>query len=337
MNQPAVAIFGVLTCIVGVAATQANEPREVVVYCGRSQSLVGPLIEQFQRETGIAVKVKYGSTPELAGLIMAEGDRSPADLFWAQDAASLGRLATDGLFAKLPEATLTKVSPRFRSNDGLWVATSARARVLAYSPKRVRPQDLPKSVFDLTDPRWRGRIGWSPGNASFQAFVTAMRLVHGDAKTRQWLVGLKANNPRSYGAKNMPIIEAIASGEIDVGLCNHYYLLRQKAQNASYPVEQTFLEPGDIGNLMLVAGLGQLKTARNKDAARKFIDFMLTPHSAQRFFTGDDMEYSVVDGVPNPPQLPGADKLDAYVPDVDLDRVHDTQATQKMLAEVGVL
>lgn len=310
---------------------------ELVLYCGRGESLVGPIIEQFEKSSGVRVKVKYGSTSQLAGTIIEEGGRSPADVFWAQDAASLGKLATDGYFTKLPAVTLEKVSPRFRSDSGLWVATSGRARVLAYSPKRVSAEELPVSIFELADSKWRGRVGWSPGNASFQAFVTAMRLKHGDARTRQWLVAMKENGARSYGTKNLAIIEGIAAGEIDLGLPNHYYLLRKKKDDPNYPVEQAFFEPGDIGNLLLVSGAGILKTAKNKVAAERFIDFLLTPEAAQRFLAAQDMEYAVVDGVKNPPQLPSGDKLDETVPEVDLDKIHDIEGTQKMLREVGLL
>jgi iron(III) transport system substrate-binding protein len=315
----------------------SGQSTELVVYCGRGQSLVGPLIDEFQSRTGIQVKVKYAGTAQLAGAIEEEGDRSPADVFWAQDAASLGQLAGAGRFAPLPAELMRNVNPRFRSDSGFWIATSGRARILAYSSRRLDSADLPRSIFDLTDPRWKGRVGWSPGNASFQAWLTAMRLKHGDDRTRQWLIGMKNNGVRSYGTKNLAIIEAIAAGEVDLGLPNHYYLLRKKQQDPHYPVEQTFFEAGDIGNLLLVSGVGVLKTARNSDSALKFIEFLLTPHAAQRFFTGEDMEFTVVQGVANPPQLPGGQALEQIIPHVDLDKLHDLEGTQKLLREVGLL
>src|SRR5690606_17757808 len=126
--------------------------------------LVQPLIRVFERETGIQVQVRYGATPQLAVTLQEEGSQSPADLFWAQDAGALGSVANAGLFAPLPSALTSQVPATFRSRDDLWVGTSGRARVLAYAPERVDEASLPASVLDLTDPKYRGRVGWAPGN-----------------------------------------------------------------------------------------------------------------------------------------------------------------------------
>lgn len=320
-----------------VAADSDDNPQNtLVLYCGRSQSLVGPLIEEFTRQTGIQVQVKYAGTPQLVGLLQEEADKSPADLFWAQDAASLGTLAKANAFVPLPENLINKVSPRFRSHSGLWIATSARARVLAYSPARVKANELPRSVFELTNPKWKGRVGWAPGNASFQAFVTAMRTMHGDKKTLNWLNDMKSNGAKAY-PKNLPIVEAIAAGEIDLGLPNHYYLLRKKAEDPNFPVEQTFFADGCVGNLLLVSGIGVTRTSRHTEQAEKFIEFMLSPNAAQSYFASDDMEYSVVEGVTNPAQLPGADALQRIAPDVNLDDLNDLEGTQKLLREAGLI
>ncbi len=331
------AVTALIISLAWVSGSQAEvSPTQLVLYCGRGQSLVGPLVEQFRQKTGINIQVKYGDTAQLAATVLEEKDRSPADLFWAQDAASLGLLTQKGLFAPLPTSISEKVSPNFTSHSGTWVATSGRARVLAYSPKRVKEGDLPQSVFDLTNPKWKGRIGWAPGNASFQAFVTAMRVQYGDEKARQWLQGMKENGAKAY-AKNTPILAALAAGEIDLGLPNHYYLLREKAKDPNYPVEQTFFKKGDIGNLLLVSGVGMLKTATHRQAAEKFIEFLLTPEAAQKFFAGDDKEFPVVEGVPAHPNLPGKGPLNQYMPNVDLDKLNDLQGTQKLLREVGLL
>jgi iron(III) transport system substrate-binding protein len=319
----------------GAGPARADDAESLVLYCGRGQSLVGPLIEKFRAQTGIDVKVKYGGTTELVATLAEERDRSPADVFWAQDAASLGQLSRDGRFSRLPDSITGVVAENFRSSSGTWVATSGRARVLAYSPSRVKAQDLPASVFDLTDPKWKGRIGWAPTNASFLAFVTAMRVEHGDDKTRQWLIGMKNNSPKAY-PKNSPIIEAIASGEIDLGLPNHYYLLRYRAMDPNYPVAQTFFRDGDIGNLLLVSGVGVLKTALNKDAAHKFIEFLLSPDTAQSFLASEDMEYPVVRGAAVPEQLPGKGAMERVTPRIDLDKLSDLEGTRKLMSEVGL-
>ena len=307
----------------------------LTVYSGRSKSLVEPIIKQFEKETGIEVKVSYANTTQLAATLLTEGDKSPAALFWAQDAGALGAVSKKAMFDKLPESVLSKVPSIFRDADGFWVATSGRARVLAYAPERVKMEELPQSVFDLTQPMWKGRVGWAPTNASFQAFVTALRVQVGEEKTEEWLRGMKANAVKKY-AKNTPIIEALAAGEIDLGLPNHYYLLRFKKGNAKFPAAQTFFKASDPGNLVNVAGIGLLKRSKNKDAALKFIDFLLSA-KAQQYFTSDVFEYPVIEGViPNANLVPLSELLQ-LAPTFNLNEMDDLDGTVNLLRRVEIL
>lgn len=309
--------------------------KSFVLYCGRSTNLVEPLIEKFEQETGIKVQMKAGGTPELALTIQQEGDRSPADLFWAQDAGALGALASKGLLAELPDDVYADVRDVFRSKDKSWVGTSGRARVLAYSPLRIKKEELPLSVYDLTDDKWKGRVGWAPSNGSFKAFLTAMRVVDGQDKARQWLMDMKANEPKVY-PKNTPIVEALAAGEIDLGLPNHYYLLRFKADDPSYPVSQTFFKDGDIGNLVFVAGVGIVKAGKHQDAALKFVRFLLSKES-QAYFTTEVHEYPVTKSVEPNEELLNPNQLAGAAPDVKLEALDDLAGTEKLLKEVGLL
>lgn len=307
----------------------------IILYSGRSKSLVDPIIQQFSKDTGIEVKVSYANTAQLASKLKTEGEKSPASLFWAQDAGALGFVSKQGLFAKLPESLLQKVPPTFRHKDGQWVATSGRARVLAYSPERVTKENLPESVFELTKPSWRGKVGWAPLNASFQAFVTAMRAQVGEERTEKWLRDMKANDAKTY-PKNTPIIEALAAGEIDLGLPNHYYLFRIKKSNANYPVEQTFFKAKDAGNLVNVAGIGILKSSKQNENAIKFINYLLSI-KAQQYFVSEVFEYPVIEGViPNANLLP-LDNLLKIVPKFDLNEMDDIEGTVKLLRRVGIM
>ena len=151
--------------------------------------------------------------------------------------------AVDEQLAELPDDVLDRVDERFRDGDGRWVGTSGRARVIVYNTDELTEDEVPDSVFDLTDPKWKGKVGLPPTNASFQAFVTAMRLEVGDERTRQWLEDLKANDPKFY-ERNTPVVEAVAAGEIEVGLVNHYYLYLVKAeQGEDAPIANNYL-PG---------------------------------------------------------------------------------------------
>jgi iron(III) transport system substrate-binding protein len=318
-----------------ILPTLNSDAKELVIYSGRSKSLVEPIIKQFEKETGTKVKVRYGDTAQLAVALMEEGSKSPADLFWAQDAGALGAVNKAGLFNPLPESVWFKVPEKFRNSTGMWVATSGRARVIAYSSKRVKPEDLPKSIFELTEPKWKGKVGWAPTNASFQASVTAMRVLKGDAKTEQWLKAMKANGAKSY-PKNTPIIEALAAGEIDLGLPNHYYLLRFKKTDSKFPVEQAFFQPGDPGNLVNVAGIGLLKTGRNTKEASAFATFLLSA-KAQQYFVSEVYEYPVTgEVIPNPNLVP-FDQLLKRTPTLDLEKLDDLEGTLKLLRKAGIL
>jgi iron(III) transport system substrate-binding protein len=307
---------------------------DLTVYSGRSENLVGPIVEQFEAATGIDVDVRYAGTSELAVTILEEGDASPADVFFAQDGGALGAVADEGRLTALPAEILDRVPPEFRSPDDEWVGISGRARVLAYDSGALDPADLPASVHDLTDPVWAGRVGWAPTNASNQSFVTALRVLEGEDAAREWLEGMLANEPRTYDG-NDAILAAIAAGEIEVGLVNHYYALRQQdEQGAAYPVVNHFFAGGDPGALINVAGAGVLTTAPNPAAAEAFIAYLLS-EDGQAYFAGETFEYPLVEGVDSDAAV--VPLADIEAPDVDLSDLASLEETLTLLQETGVL
>lgn len=318
------------------AATSSGtaEGGALVVYSGRSESLVGPLIEQFRTSTGIDVVVRYGSTPEVAATLLEEGANSPADVFFAQDPGGLGAIANAGLLATLPEEITAQVKPEFRSPDGLWVGVAGRARVVVYNTDALTEADLPADIADFTDPVWSGRIGWAPTNASFQAMVTAMRVLWGEEETRAWLEGIQANNPVVFEG-NSAIVEAVGAGEVEVGFVNHYYLYRFLAEHGEgFKARNYFLPGGGPGSLVMVAGVGRLASGQNEANALAFIEFLVSPE-AQQYFTEETNEYPVVEGVAGPEGLTPIEELNAA--EVDLTDLADLQGTTQLLNDVGVL
>ena len=306
----------------------------LTVYSGRSQELVGPLIERFEDSTGIAVEVRYGDTAELATLLLEEGANTPADVYFAQDAGALGAVAGADMLSPLAQDTLDLVPPSFRSPEGEWLGISGRARVVVYDSRELSDDQLPDSIDGFTDPVWRGRIGWAPTNGSFQAFVTAFRELRGDDAARAWLEGILANQPRRYEG-NSPIVQAVADGEIDVGFVNHYYLLRAMAEQGSdFPARNHFMAGDDPGALINVAGAGLLSASERQDAGRRFIEFMLSEDS-QRYFASETFEYPLVAGITGPQGTPPLDQL--QVPDLDLSALADLDGTLRLLQDVGVL
>ena len=310
---------------------EVDDPGRLVLYSGRSESLVGPVIEQFMETTGIDVQVKYGSTSEMAATLQEEGSNSPADIFWAQDPGVLGALSA--MFRPLPSDVTLAVPEWARATDGRWVGVSGRARVIVYN-KELSEDELPRSVSELTDPKWKGRVGWPPTNASFRVMVTAMRQLWGEDETRDWLEGMLANDTKVY-PKNTPIVAAAAAGEVDVGLVNHYYLHRFIAEDGDdFGARNLFLNDGGPASLVMVAGAGILNTGSNSDNADTFVRFLLSK-VAQQYFAASTYEYPLVDGVKIHRLLPPIEGLNG--PDIDFALLNDLAGTEALLRDTGVI
>jgi iron(III) transport system substrate-binding protein len=329
-----IAAFVVLVATAVTAAGCGGSDDTLTVYSGREEELVAPLFEMFTEETGIDVEVRYGDSAELAATIAEEGDNSPADVFFAQDPGSLG--SVESQLAVLPQEVLDRVDARFRDAEGRWTGTSGRSRVIVYNTDALTEDEVPDSVFDLIDPKWDGRIGIAPTNASFQAFVTAMRLSEGDEATRAWLEDLKDLSPKEY-EKNTPVVEAAAAGEIDLGLVNHYYLYLVREEQPDAPIENHFLAAGDPGSLVSVAGAAVLDSTDQRDDAERFVEFLLSDEG-QRFYVdeAEEAEYPLVEGIEPRAGLPPLSSLQG--PDVDLTSFGaEHEATIELLRETGYL
>ncbi|MCH8497274.1 MAG: iron ABC transporter substrate-binding protein [Marinobacter sp.] len=313
----------------------AAQAADLTLYSGRGESFVQPIIDQFERDTGIKVNVRYGGTAQLAVLIQEEGRRSPADLFWGQDAGAMGALANANLLATLPRGTFKDIPDIYRSETRQWIATSGRARVIAYSTERASAEEIPGSVFDLTDERFKGRIAIPPTNGGFQSFITAMRVAHGDERTLEWLRGIKANEPKIF-RNNTTAVAGIADGEADFALVNNYYLPRFVAADANFPVAQTFFDKGDIGNLVNVAGIAVLESSKNKRNAQKLVEYLVSP-AAQQYFTSVVNEYPVTANVISNPVLTDLKVVLDAAPRMNLDKLEDLDGTLALLRRAGLL
>ncbi|MFD7256189.1 iron ABC transporter substrate-binding protein [Streptomyces sp. NPDC059874] len=339
MRRPLVrrltALFAAALLLPAVAGCGVDEDDAgLVIYSGRNEKLVKPLLDELEKAVGTTVAVRYGESAELAAQIQEEGGKTKAGLFFSQDAGALGALSGKGLLEKLPKESLDKVDPAFRGSAEDWVGTSGRVRVLAYNPGQVAK--VPDSVHDLVKPEWKGKIGYVPTNASFQAFVTGMRVLEGDDATRTWLKGLKANEPKVYD-NNLKVLDAVGKGEVSLGLINHYYWYERVAEKGEDKVKAKihFLPGGDPGALVNVAGVGMIKGSDQAQAAQKAVDFLLS-EKAQKYFAEDTKEYPLAAGVTSTVKgLPPLSSLDA--PKIDLGRLSSLQETLKMLQEAGMV
>lgn len=332
-------IFFILLMVTACQGTQEDVPNntgELIIYSGRSESLVQPMIDQFASQTGIDVQVRYGGTAELAATLMEEGNASPADIFYAQDPGGLGAVEAAGLLQELPAEIQGSVPDGFTSAEGKWVGVSGRARTVVYNTEQVTLDDLPGDLWGFTSPEWRGRLGWAPTNGSFQAMITAMRALWGEEKTREWLQAMQNNEPVVFD-RNSPIVAATGSGEIAIGLVNHYYLHRFIAEEGEqFAARNYFLPEGGPGSLIMVSGVGILKSSANEANARKFIEFLLSP-DAQQYFTEETFEYPLIESVEISPNLTPLSVLQESAANISLVDLADLEGTVELLIEVGIL
>lgn len=305
------------------------ESNSFVLYSGRSEELIQPLIDRFTAETGITVEVRYASSAELAAQILEEGNNSPMDAFLSQDAGALGAVAKAGGLTELPSEIMALVPSQYSSQESLWVGVSGRARVFSYNPAKVTA--VPETVFELAGPSWKGRVGIAPSNASFQSFVTAMRVEFGEEVTLNWLKAMKVNGV--VFEKNSAILEAVETGVVDAGLINHYYFYERGKEIGFENLTSKigFFEAGDVGNLVNVAGIG----IRNYTSATKaFVEYLLS-ETGQKYFAEETGEY---------PLIPGSELAfdflplsDVPAPKIDLSDLDSLEQTLDLIRQAGLI
>ncbi|MGE2729100.1 iron ABC transporter substrate-binding protein [Mycolicibacterium vaccae] len=330
LGMAVAAMFAFTAC---GSASEDQDSDKVVVYSGRNEQLIAPLLEQFTTDTGIEVEARFAGSGEMAAQLLTEGDKSPADVFISQDAGALGAVSKAGLLAPLDPQTVQAVAPQYAAADGTWVGVSGRARVIVYNPTLV--PDPPDTIDALLAPEWKGKIGFAPSNASWQAFVTGLRVIRGDDGAEEWLRAFKAQDPVSF-ENNVAVRDAVDAGQIPLGLSNHYYLYElidaKGADNVT--ARNEFMAPGDPGGLVNVAGVGVLKAAPNPEGAQRLAAY-LVEESAQQYFAAETAEYPLAAGVAPSAEMPPLDSLQP--PAVDLSDLDDIEATQEMLVETGLL
>jgi iron(III) transport system substrate-binding protein len=302
----------------------------LTIYSGRDQELADPIIQQFQEDTGIEVEVIYAGSTALALQILEEGENSPADVFYSQDAGSLGLVAAEGMLDPLPAYILDSVEERFRSADDVWVGITGRARGVTYNTDLVNPEELPDSIYDLAAPEWAGRVGWAPPNGSLHAHLTAMRVLDGDAAMRAFVEGLIANGSPEYEG-NSAAVAAVAAGEIDMALVNHYYMFRTLVENPDAPLANYYFPGQDVGNLVNISGVAILTSSDAKPLAQQFIAYLLS-RSAQTYFAEETFEYPLLIGMEADPRLLPLSEI--QVPEIDLSNLADLEGTLLLLDEI---
>jgi iron(III) transport system substrate-binding protein len=308
---------------------------ELTVYSGRGEQLVGTLlgfIEDLYDD--FTIRPSYASAAELVNLIETEGQESPADVFYSVNAGALGRLKESGRTQGLPDSVLDLVREEFRDSDGQWVGTSGRARTIPFNTDSFEESGIPDDVMTFPErDAFQDEMGWAPTYSSFQAFVTAMRVLEGEDATRQWLQGMLDLGVEEYSDEFL-VSQAVADGEITAGFANHYYIQRVLAGRPGAPIATAFTQ-NDAGSIFNVAGALTLDTADDSTLANNFVRHLLSAE-AQDYFARETFEYPLVSGVEPVGRLPSIDELNP--PEgVDLAELSDLEGTIDLLREVGVL
>ena len=300
----------------------------ITIYSGRSEALISELVDIFEQETGIQVEVRYGDSSELAAQILEEGQNIRADVYFGQDAGALGALEKEGVTKTLPADITDLVASEYKSTTSQWVGVSGRSRVFVYDPDKVT--SVPTSYKDLIDPSWKGRVGIAPTNASFQAFVTAIRVLEGDEAANEFLVAMKQN--AVLFEKNSIIMQAVEDGVVDLGLTNHYYWFELAAElgQENMVSEIGWFGDGDAGNLINVAGVAVVSDNPN---AKVFAKWLLGD-TAQRYFVERTREYSMT-GIPEVAGLKPLSEIRA--PIFDLSDLDSLAETLELIRKAGLL
>lgn len=306
----------------------------IVVYNAQHENLTGVWVDAFTKETGIKVTLRNGDDLEMSNQLTEEGKNSPADVFLTENSPAMIRVAGAGLLAPVDAGTLAQVPAQYRPSTGDWTGIAARSTVLAYNKNKLTPDQLPKSLMDLADPAWKGRIGASTEGADFQAIISAMLELKGEDATRTWLEAAKTNF-KAY-KDDTPVLAAVNAGEVDAGVLYHYYSFVDQAQTGenSKNVELHYFKNQDPGAFVSVSGGAVLASSKKQAQAQQLLKFITGKTGQQVLQTGDSFEYTVGSDVPANPKLVPLNQLQA--PAIDPAKLNSTKVTD-LMTESGLL
>ncbi|TYL39695.1 iron ABC transporter substrate-binding protein [Natronococcus pandeyae] len=317
----------------GLAGCLGNDGDGLTIYSGRSEDQIEPIFREVEEQLDVAIEDRYGDSAGMVGQIVEEGEDSPADLFYTQDSGTLGQLKEAGRTAELPDDVLETVPESYRDPDGTWTGVSGRTRSVAYNTDEWEAEDLPDDIFEYAeDDRFEDELGWRTDSGSFLSFIRAMMIEYGEDETREWIEGLQELGINGYeGGSTTP--QAVADGEISVGLVNHYYVGRLIEDEEDAPINVTFTD-GDVGSLFNVSGVAPVDTADDLDLAQEFVEAVLS-EEIQELFVELNAEYAVIEDVEYVGDLPQLDELNP--PTFDLNDLADVEPAQDLLRDTGVL
>ena len=307
----------------------------LVISPGRSEPLIQPVIDAFNAQhPGVEILLKAGSNSEIANALIEEQANPQADVFITTELFTVQSLAAQGIFQPYRPAGVEQIPAEFIGPDNQWIGLTRRARVIMYNTDLVSPDEAPESIFDLTDPKWKGQIAAAGStNGSVQAQIAAMRQLNGEQATEQWLRDLIANEVTFFGG-HTDVRKAVGAGEFKLGLVNHYYFYLQQEEGSSVDIVFPDQGEGQIGLITNATAVAIVKEAPNTSAAQTFLDFLVSPEG-QKLFAELNYEYPLLSGIT---LRVGVQPLDDFrLADVDVARAaQEFEATFDLMEKVGM-
>src|SRR6478735_2226264 len=316
------------------AASGGAASGEITVYNAQHESLTKEWVDAFTAETGIKVTLRQGDDTEMSNQIVQEGQASPADVFLTENSPAMAQVENAGLFADVDKATVDQVPAEFRPSTNKWTGIAARSTVLVYDKAKLSQDKLPKSMLDLAKPEWKGKWAASPSGADFQAIVSALLELKGEAATEEWLKGMKENYKAYKG--NSTAMKAVNAGEVDAALIYHYYYYGDQAKTGenSNNVTPYYFKNQDPGAFLSVSGGGVLKSSKNAAAAQSFLKFITGKKGQEVLQKGTSFEYAVGSDVPSNDKLVPLKEVQA--PTVDPAKLNSAKVTE-LMTQAGLL
>ena len=325
--------LGALALSLAVAGA-ARAQDGITVYNAQHASLTQAWADGFTKETGIKVTIRKGSDTELANQIVQEGASSPADVFVTENSPAMVLVEKAGLFETLPSDVLEQVPARFRPANGRWMGVAARSTVFVYDKRKLKEADLPASMLDLADAKWKGRWAASPSGADFQAIVGALLALKGEKATADWLKAMKDNSSAYRG--NSVAMKAVNAGEVEGAVIYHYYYFGDQAKTGenSNSVGLHYFRHQDPGAFLSTSGAGVLASSKHKKEAEAFVKWMSGKHGQTVLREGDSFEYAIGNGEASNPRLEPIARLDA--PNVEPSQL-DSKKVVELMTAAGLL
>jgi iron(III) transport system substrate-binding protein len=294
-----------LACVVLVGSTlaacgsSASGPATLTLYNGQHEQTTSELVAAFEKQTGITVKVRNGDEDVLGNQILQEGSASPADLFYTENSPVLEKLQENGALAPVYPSTLNQVPSKYNSPKGEWVGVSARVNVVVYNTNQLKSDQVPTSIMDLANPKWKGKLALAQGETDFQPIVTSIVKTYGQQAALTWLKAIKANAGSNIYPDNETLVDQVNKGQAEIGIINSYYWYRLQDQVGSAGMHSaiSYFAPGDAGYVVDVSGAAVLNSSKNKAEAQKFLAFMVSAKGQEIIAHDDSWEYPLGSGV----------------------------------------